>query len=120
MGELLQPRAGQPCLQRGRSPRDPAASPVALSQAQGEVREICALRLKAVQDIRKPDYGGILLGRARKIGPNAVAWAEGALEAAGSPLISLPGDERAEPVALFDLVPVGDEAVQAEHPGRGP
>ena len=33
-------------------------------------------RLKAVQDIRKPDYGDILLGRARKIGPNAVAWAE--------------------------------------------
>ena len=33
-------------------------------------------RLKAVQDIRKPDYGDILLGRARKVGPNAVAWAE--------------------------------------------
>ena len=33
-------------------------------------------RLKAVQDIRKPDYGDILLGRARRIGPNALAWAE--------------------------------------------
>ena len=33
-------------------------------------------RLKAVQDIRKPDYGDILLGRARQIGPNAVVWAE--------------------------------------------
>ena len=33
-------------------------------------------RLKAVSDIRKPEYGDILLGRARKIGPNAVAWAE--------------------------------------------
>ena len=33
-------------------------------------------RLKAVQDIRRPDYGDILLGRARQIGPNALAWAE--------------------------------------------
>ena len=33
-------------------------------------------RLKAVQDIRKPDYGDILLGRASRIGPNALAWAE--------------------------------------------
>ena len=32
--------------------------------------------LKAVQDIRKPDYGDILLGRARRIGANALAWAE--------------------------------------------
>ena len=43
MGELLQPRAGQPGLQRGRLARGPAASPVALSQAQGEDREIRAL-----------------------------------------------------------------------------
>ena len=43
MGELLQPRAGQPGLQRGRPTRGPAASPVALSQAQGEDREIRAL-----------------------------------------------------------------------------
>ena len=33
-------------------------------------------RLRAVRDIREPDYGDILLERARKIGPNAVAWAE--------------------------------------------
>ncbi len=33
-------------------------------------------RLRAVQDIRKPDYGDILLWRARKVGPNAAAWAE--------------------------------------------
>ena len=33
-------------------------------------------RLKAVRDIRSPDYGDILLDRARRIGPNAVAWAE--------------------------------------------
>ena len=33
-------------------------------------------RLKAVRDIREPDYGDILLGRARKVGPSAVAWAE--------------------------------------------
>ena len=33
-------------------------------------------RLKAVRDIRKPDYGDILLERARHIGPNARAWAE--------------------------------------------
>ena len=33
-------------------------------------------RLNAVRDIREPDYGDILLGRARGIGPNAVAWAE--------------------------------------------
>ena len=33
-------------------------------------------RLNAVRDIREPDYGDILLARARKIGPNAVAWAE--------------------------------------------
>ena len=33
-------------------------------------------RLKAVRDIRKPDYGDILLERARRIGPNALTWAE--------------------------------------------
>ncbi len=33
-------------------------------------------RLNAVRDIREPDYGDILLERARKIGPNAMAWAE--------------------------------------------
>ena len=33
-------------------------------------------RLNAVRDIREPDYGDILLGRARKLGPNALAWAE--------------------------------------------
>ncbi len=33
-------------------------------------------RLKAVRDIREPDYGDILLERARKVGPNALAWAE--------------------------------------------
>ena len=33
-------------------------------------------RLNAVRDIREPDYGDILLRRARGIGPNAVAWAE--------------------------------------------
>ena len=33
-------------------------------------------RLNAVRDIREPDYGDILLERARGIGPNAVAWAE--------------------------------------------
>ena len=33
-------------------------------------------RLKAVRDIRKPDYGEILLARARRIGRNALAWAE--------------------------------------------
>ena len=33
-------------------------------------------RLKAVRDIRKPDYGDILLSRARRIGRNALAWAE--------------------------------------------
>ena len=33
-------------------------------------------RLKAVRDIREPDYSDILLQRARGIGPNAVAWAE--------------------------------------------
>jgi len=47
MGELLQPRAGQPGLQRDRPPRGPAASPVALSQAQGEDREIRALRRRS-------------------------------------------------------------------------
>ena len=43
MGELLQPRAGQPGLQRGQPTRGPAAAPVALPQAQGEDREIRAL-----------------------------------------------------------------------------
>ena len=33
-------------------------------------------RLKAVRDIRRPDYGDILLARARRIGRNALAWAE--------------------------------------------
>ncbi len=33
-------------------------------------------RLKVVRDIREPGWGDILLGRARRIGPNAVAWAE--------------------------------------------
>ena len=33
-------------------------------------------RLNAVRDIRKPDYGDILLDRARRVGPNARAWAE--------------------------------------------
>ena len=33
-------------------------------------------RLKAVRDIRKPDYGDILLDRARRVGPSALAWAE--------------------------------------------
>ena len=33
-------------------------------------------RLKAVRDIRKPDYGDILLSRARRIGRNALAWSE--------------------------------------------
>ena len=33
-------------------------------------------RLKAVRDIRKPDYGDILLARARRIGRNALAWSE--------------------------------------------
>ena len=32
--------------------------------------------LKAVRDIRSPDYGEILLSRARRIGRNARAWAE--------------------------------------------
>ena len=33
-------------------------------------------RLKAVRDIREPNYGDILRERARRIGPNALAWAE--------------------------------------------
>ena len=33
-------------------------------------------RLKAVRDIRRPDYGEILIKRARAIGENALAWAE--------------------------------------------
>jgi len=33
-------------------------------------------RLKAVRDIRNPDYGEMLLARARRIGANALAWAE--------------------------------------------
>ena len=33
-------------------------------------------RLKAVRAIRKPDYGDILLSQARRIGRNALAWAE--------------------------------------------
>ena len=33
-------------------------------------------RLKAVRDIRKPDYADILLARARRIGPSALSWAE--------------------------------------------
>ena len=33
-------------------------------------------RLKAVRDIRRPDYGDILLARARRIGRNALAWSE--------------------------------------------
>ena len=33
-------------------------------------------RLKAVRDIREPDYGEILLAKARRIGTNALAWAE--------------------------------------------
>ena len=33
-------------------------------------------RLKAVRDIRSPDYGETLLARARRIGRNARAWAE--------------------------------------------
>ena len=33
-------------------------------------------RFNAVRDIRNPDYGDILLGQARGIGPNASAWAE--------------------------------------------
>lgn len=32
--------------------------------------------LNAVRDIRKPDYGTILLRRARRVGENARAWAE--------------------------------------------
>ena len=31
---------------------------------------------RAVRDIREPDYGDILLGRARRIGPHALSWAE--------------------------------------------
>ena len=42
-------------------------------------------RLKAVRDIRKPDYGDILLERARRIGPNALTWAETASPCATSP-----------------------------------
>ncbi len=33
-------------------------------------------RLKAVRDIRSPDYGEILIRRARGIGANALSWAE--------------------------------------------
>ncbi len=33
-------------------------------------------RLNAVRDIREPDYGDILLARARGIGANALTWAE--------------------------------------------
>ena len=33
-------------------------------------------RLKAVRDIREPDYGDTLLQRARGIGANALSWAE--------------------------------------------
>jgi len=33
-------------------------------------------RLKAVRDIRKPDYGDLLLARARRIGRNALPWSE--------------------------------------------
>ena len=31
---------------------------------------------RAVRDIRRPDYGDILLGRAARVGANALAWAE--------------------------------------------
>ncbi len=43
VGELLLPGAGQPGLPSDRPPRDPAAAAVALSEAQGEVRGVCAL-----------------------------------------------------------------------------
>ena len=33
-------------------------------------------RLKAVRNIRRPDYGDLLLARARRIGRNALAWSE--------------------------------------------
>ena len=43
VGELLQPWAGQPGLQRGQPTRGPAAAQVALPETQGEIREIRAL-----------------------------------------------------------------------------
>ena len=33
-------------------------------------------RLRAARDARRPDYGEFLLGKARRIGGNALAWAE--------------------------------------------
>ena len=33
-------------------------------------------KVVTVRDIREPDYGDILLGRARRIGPHAASWAE--------------------------------------------
>ena len=33
-------------------------------------------RHRAVRDLREPDYASLLLARARRIGPNALAWAE--------------------------------------------
>ena len=43
--------------------------------------------------------------------------AEAALEAAASPFLLFPGDQRGGPVMPGDLAPVGGEAVQAERPG---
>ena len=43
--------------------------------------------------------------------------AEAALEAAASPFLLFPGDQRSGPVMPGDLAPVGGEAVQAERPG---
>ena len=42
---------------------------------------------------------------------------EAALEAAGAPLLLFPGDQLGEPVALRDLAPMGEQAVQAERAG---
>ena len=42
---------------------------------------------------------------------------EAPLEAAGPPLVFFPGDQRGGPVALAELAPMGDKAVQAERAG---
>ena len=43
LGELLPPGASESGIQRDRPPRGPAAAPVAVSEAQGEVREVRAI-----------------------------------------------------------------------------
>ena len=81
----------------------------------GLVEEVEAHEVLDGHPVAAPGPRPVEVGQRLELSEAGVG--EAPLEAAAAPLVLFPGDQRGGPVALADLAPMGDEAVQAARAG---